>query len=674
MAQTAWLLVVLAALVSGQDEPVFGGRTASAWVKSLGTPDGHGEAMEALAHLGARALPALIGALDYPDAEVRYYAAHLIGGTRGKARAAIPRLVRALHDDGASVRGSAAEALGEIGSAALVAEPALRELLQDSDDLVRSSAAEALGKVGARQAETIAALVARLNDTGPFTASHAAGALGQLGPHAAEAVRNLVAVFADRDRDVWTRSFAARALGRIGPSARPAVPMLIEVLADKHAPYREFVPQVGAGALVRPDQDLPALKDLADVMFRAPGHRSAAAIAMAQIDPGSQVVADALTQVIGDRSDFFARKPAAQAVGLLGANGKSPVDYLASQLRSPDRSARRDAADLLGSVGWPARAAVPSLVAAFRAADRADRTALEWSLERIARADPDAVVPALMEAWKDADLELRRSVAFTIAELGPLARDALPLLRQAETDPNLRLRRIALRAVRQIDLATADPEHPVETARYLRPAGDRFVPESTIHFREDDNSVRLIVSETDRGSEKLRIVARYSRCQIIDAVVMTAGGKGRRSASAAQELDTARVTWADGRVQEFLCPDGTIVTSAPDWTDAVLLVQRYDRSEGGRQEFPGLWLHPSQPPLRPTFTIERIGHDTVQRDGVAVMLDRFRIELRGGSRYVAWGNDRGRLVRLISDGMPSGGIVLAGWEQLAGALGRAAPP
>jgi hypothetical protein len=102
----------------------------------------------------------------------------------------------------------------------------------------------------------------------------------------------------------------------------------------------------------------------------------------------------------------------------------------------------------------------------------------------------------------------------------------------------------------------------------------------------------------------------------------------------------------------------------------VLLVKRYDRASGGRQDSIGLWIHPTEQPLRVHFTIERVGEDVISHNGADVTLDRFVIVLRGGSRYVGWGNELRQLVRLITEGRPASGIVLAGWESSAWSIDR----
>ena len=128
---------------------------------------------------------------------------------------------------------------------------------------------------------------------------------------------------------------------------------------------------------------------------------------------------------------------------------------------------------------------------------------------------------------------------------------------------------------------------------------------------------------------------------------------------------SARVIRASGETMELECPPGVIVTSAPDWTDAVRMVRSYDRDKGGAQEFAGLWIHPTRDPFRLTFRLTPLAEDRVKRNGKDVRLGRFLVQLRGGSRYIAWRDSDGRLVRLVPERSPRGGIVLEGWEKVA---------
>lgn len=113
---------------------------------------------------------------------------------------------------------------------------------------------------------------------------------------------------------------------------------------------------------------------------------------------------------------------------------------------------------------------------------------------------------------------------------------------------------------------------------------------------------------------------------------------------------------------------GVIVTSAPDWSDTFLLARGYDRKKGGKQEFPGLWIHPSQPTQVLRFSIEKVGSDTIVHEGKKIELDRCEIRIRGNSGYAAWIDATGRLIRLLPLTAKEGGMVLEGFEQSAARL------
>ena len=208
----------------------------------------------------------------------------------------------------------------------------------------------------------------------------------------------------------------------------------------------------------------------------------------------------------------------------------------------------------------------------------------------------------------------------------------------------------------------------VEVARYLRPSGTDWVFESEIRLTHSEGRLEL-KSVTGREKSRLTLAATFDRdSRLLEATVTTERENEKQSARAAVSDGKARVTRHGGEESELDCPAGVIVTSAPDWTDAFLMVRRYDRTRGGKQEFAGLWIHPTQPPLRPTFSIDCIGDNTVQHDGQDVRLDRFLVVLRGGTRYIAWGNNSGRMVRLVPQNSPQQGIALDSWEHAAGDL------
>jgi HEAT repeat protein len=103
---------------------------------------------DALARLGAKAVPALLELVDAgPRVETRQQAIHALGMLAAEAKTIVPRLARLLGDRNPAVRGAAAEALGSLGPAAASALPALRKMAADPDEPARDAAAAALPRI-----------------------------------------------------------------------------------------------------------------------------------------------------------------------------------------------------------------------------------------------------------------------------------------------------------------------------------------------------------------------------------------------------------------------------------------------------------------------------------------------------------------------------------------------
>lgn len=214
-------------------------------------------------------------------------------------------------------------------------------------------------------------------------------------------------------------------------------------------------------------------------------------------------------------------------------------------------------------------------------------------------------------------------------------------------------------------LLGADPAP--ERVTYLRPAGDRFAVECTFEIQKQ-NTGWSIVSSTDRGKVKMRVSARYDvENRLLAAEAMLAEGDQKSAATLAVEKGKAKVQRPGLAAQEFEVPPGVIITSAPDWTDTFLLARHYDLTKGGKQEFSGLWIHPTQLAQLVRFRIEKVGSEAIEHQGKKIELNRCLIHLRGNSAYAAWIDSKGRLVRLIP--LPAkgtaGGMVLEGYEKSA---------
>jgi len=221
-------------------------------------------------------------------------------------------------------------------------------------------------------------------------------------------------------------------------------------------------------------------------------------------------------------------------------------------------------------------------------------------------------------------------------------------------------------------LAPGQEKPTVQKASFVRPMGKEFIPECEIAITRDAASWS-IESVTTRGETRMTVRASYGNGNILrEASAELRQGDTLSAARATVADKLVRVRRHDGTEQELPHAAGIIVTSAPDWCDIFMLCRNYDRKAGGRQKFPALWLHPTQPAQVAVFAIERQGTQAILRDGKPMQLERFRVEIRGGSAYVAWANTQGELIKLAPLPFKAGsGIVRSGWADVYHML---APP
>ncbi len=187
----------------------------------------------------------------------------------------------------------------------------------------------------------------------------------------------------------------------------------------------------------------------------------------------------------------------------------------------------------------------------------------------------------------------------------------------------------------------------IEKVRYLRPAGATFAVECEFTLKKTKTG-SSIESVTGRGKTKLIIAARYDSHDLLtSAEAILVRDDKKTAASVSVAAGKAKIQREGQAAQEFDVPRGVIVTSAPDWTDTFLLCRRYDRKLGGKQSFPGLWIHAEQPSQRMTFAIERGGAAAIDHSGKQVTLERCTIWLRGNSQYAAWIDNTGKMIKLV---------------------------
>jgi HEAT repeat protein len=94
----------------------------------------------------------------------------------------------------------------------------------------------------------------------------------------------------------------------------------------------------------------------------------------------------------------------------------------------------------------------PQMIADIKAPKEGDRVAaVRWLGNR--KDEAIRIVPALIEALKDSDSDVRRSAAIGLGGFGAQAKDAIPALTEAEHDRDARVRESAGVALSRIDPA-----------------------------------------------------------------------------------------------------------------------------------------------------------------------------------------------------------------------------
>lgn len=192
-------------------------------------------ALEALADLGAPAVPAALELLASPDAEHAALALRALGRMGPAAEPALVAIAARARDARAplEVRALALETLGDVGVGAPRAIEALAAGLKENAPELRLRAAEALGEIGPVASATVPALAALLRDVEPRVQSTAAHALGAMGEGARSATAELVAALGSPHEPLVRE--ATLALPAVGAPASEVVPALVKQLEGGEA-------------------------------------------------------------------------------------------------------------------------------------------------------------------------------------------------------------------------------------------------------------------------------------------------------------------------------------------------------------------------------------------------------------------------------------------------------
>ena len=497
------LLVPLAAAPADPPAPTPTDEMVARWVADLTNEDSAKQraAHESLMKAGPKAksaVPALTKLLGEKNAPV-YYAADVLGAIGPDAKAAVPALLERLAKDGSyGATEQIAVALARIDSAKLEATRALLlgQRRCTPNLLVGSQVLHSY------PAQVIPHLVALCSDKEPQVRAKAAEFIGTLkeratggrcpppslferaGPEAtkgiAPALEKLLA-----DEDTRVRLEAAQAIVQVAPEltdkALAAIVKLAETAVNTKAGLHAGdvfrpVPEKSAKVLVplfdHPDDGLRmwAINHVAPLTVREPVEdalkngktarvRQAAAIALGA-RYGSGVASEpALIAALKD-NEFAVRFAAGMALVQIGtrerpANFTAAIPVLVEGLQQKDEQVRLLASQYLLMSGSVAKAALPALAKLLD--DKAPEVRFEAALAMVGldKSSAAGTVPALTEGVKTGTDSNATRAAKALAQLGPVAKDAVPELVKKFGAKNAHLRLYAAEAAARIDPAQA---------------------------------------------------------------------------------------------------------------------------------------------------------------------------------------------------------------------------
>jgi HEAT repeat protein len=171
-----------------------------------------------------------------------------------------------------------------------------------------------------------------------------------------------------------------------------------------------------------------------------------------RVSPDAAPAVPALGMTLAD-PDPIMRREALFALGAIGPASAKVTDKIGAMLADEDQEVRHATCYALGRIGPEARAALPKLRAAMDSDDEFLRLAAVWASLKISPKDEELkrkAVPYLTKGLVDEREHIRIEAAYTLGELGAVAKPAIPALKLAEQDDSDDVRAAATKALEML--------------------------------------------------------------------------------------------------------------------------------------------------------------------------------------------------------------------------------
>jgi HEAT repeat protein len=310
-------------------------------------------------------------------------------------------------------------------------------VLRSKDTVARLNALHVIKEVGPKARDLTPTLIELLSDPKTDIRWSAAGALGGIGPPAKEAIPALLRAMDGGDQPMW-ELHAPGALMHIGPSS--IGPLIKAIKEDKSATVRAGAAHALAGFV---DENPDCVAALVEAMRDDdPLVRRSVPWALHYIRPAPKEVLGALVQGLDDKDEKVCEEAAVslyKQADKRSFGGKADVEPFVPQLlkaaKSPSGDVRFFALGVLGTVGSKDPAVLPALIEALK---DADETTVRGAVEGLRQYGPEAhpAAAALAELLRTkgppegtSGGSLQESAAQVLAIMGPkAAKDGLPIL------------------------------------------------------------------------------------------------------------------------------------------------------------------------------------------------------------------------------------------------------
>jgi hypothetical protein len=216
----------------------------------------------------------------------------------------------------------------------------------------------------------------------------------------------------------------------------------------------------------------------------------------------------------------------------------------------------------------------------------------------------------------------------------------------------------------------AEPEKPAAT-RYVHLAKDKYLTDSEITTTKAADGTTTFVSRAFSPGESTTLTIHTDATGKMTTAEAVLDGKTKKSATLTfgDKKGATFVRVGPGKNTEFFkdLPENPVIATTPGWSEVFQIVKRYDTAKGGKQEFPGAWIHPADGMKTLTYVVQREGDDTIKvldkdKKEQTVKLDRFRLTLPAGD-FRTWVDPMGRVVRIAAVKGKEAPVILEGFEE-----------